>query len=72
MKVFVFITTKFIRLYQLIISPLIGSNCRYYPTCSNYCIEALKKHGIFKGGKLSIKRILSCHPYGKSGNDPVP
>lgn len=72
MKVFVFIITKFIRLYQLIISPLIGSNCRYYPTCSNYCIEALNKHGIFKGGKLSIKRILSCHPYGKSGSDPVP
>ena len=54
------------------ISPLLGSNCRYNPSCSTYSIEALKKHGLMKGGKLSIKRILSCHPFGKSGHDPVP
>jgi len=72
MKIFVFIITKLIRLYQLTISPLIGQNCRYHPSCSNYSIEALRKHGLFKGIKFSIKRILSCHPYGKSGHDPVP
>ena len=72
MKIFVIIIIKIIRLYQIIISPLIGSNCRYTPSCSTYSIEALKKHGLMKGGKLSIKRILSCHPFGKSGPAPVP
>tara|TARA_B100001029_G_scaffold179845_1_gene191573 strand:+ start:4405 stop:4623 length:219 start_codon:yes stop_codon:yes gene_type:complete len=72
MRFFVIIIVKIIQLYQLIISPLIGSNCRYTPSCSTYSIEALKKHGLMKGGKLSIKRILSCHPFGKSGYDPVP
>ena len=72
MRFFVIIIVKIIQLYQLIISPLIGSNCRYTPSCSTYSIEALKKHGLMKGGKLSIKRILSCHPFGKSGHDPVP
>ncbi len=61
--------TKF---YQYFISPLLGSNCRYTPTCSHYTIEALKTHGIFTGGWLSIKRILSCNPWGGSGYDPVP
>ena len=72
MKFFVLIIVKIIRLYQLMISPLLGSNCRYSPTCSTYSIKSLKKHGLMKGGKLSIKRILSCHPFGKSGYDPVP
>ena len=72
MRFFVIIIVKIIKLYQLIISPLIGSNCRYTPSCSTYSIDALKKHGLMKGGKLSIKRILSCHPFGKSGHDPVP
>ncbi len=49
-----------------------GSNCRYSPTCSKYSIESFKKHGLIKGGKLSIKRILTCHPFGNSGYDPVP
>ena len=72
MRFFVIIIVKIIKLYQLIISPLIGSNCRYTPSCSTYSIDAFKKHGLMKGGKLSIKRILSCHPFGKSGYDPVP
>ena len=72
MKIFVIIIIKIIRIYQIIISPLIGSNCRYSPTCSTYTIESLKKHGLIKGSKLSIKRILSCHPFGNSGYDPVP
>ncbi len=54
------------------ISPLLGKNCRYSPTCSNYCILSLKKYGLIKGTYLSIKRILSCHPFGGSGHDPVP
>lgn len=61
-----------IRFYQLSISPLFPPSCRYTPTCSAYGIEALKKHGPFKGGWLTLKRILSCHPWGGSGYDPVP
>ncbi|WP_228850813.1 membrane protein insertion efficiency factor YidD [Aegicerativicinus sediminis] len=61
-----------IKFYQLFISPITPATCRYQPTCSNYTVEALKKHGLFKGGWLSIKRILSCNPWGGSGYDPVP
>ena len=61
-----------IKLYQLLISPLLGPNCRYHPTCSQYSIEAINKHGPFKGTWLAIKRISSCHPWGGSGHDPVP
>jgi uncharacterized protein len=61
-----------IKLYQWFISPLLGSKCRYTPTCSQYGIEAFKKYGPLKGGYLTIKRILSCHPWGGHGYDPVP
>ena len=61
-----------IRFYQLTLSPFIGRNCRYTPTCSNYGIEAIKKYGAIKGGWLTLKRILSCNPWGGSGYDPVP
>ena len=61
-----------IRLYQVTLSPYIGRACRYTPTCSNYGIEALQKHGAFKGGWLTIKRVVSCNPWGGSGYDPVP
>jgi putative membrane protein insertion efficiency factor len=61
-----------VRIYQKIISPLLGANCRYTPTCSQYAIEAIKKYGAFKGGWLAIKRILSCNPWGGHGYDPVP
>ena len=61
-----------IRGYQLIISPLIGQNCRYLPTCSEYTIECLEKFGIIKGTFLSLKRISKCHPWGNHGYDPVP
>jgi len=61
-----------IKIYQLLISPLFPPSCRFTPTCSHYSLEALKKYGIFKGGWLSIKRILRCHPWGGSGYDPVP
>lgn len=61
-----------VKLYQLLISPLTPATCRYQPTCSHYTVEALQKHGLLKGGKLAIKRIFSCHPWGGSGYDPVP
>lgn len=61
-----------IRVYQKFISPLTPSTCRYSPTCSHYTIEALQKHGILKGGWMSLKRIGSCHPWGGQGYDPVP
>ena len=61
-----------VRFYRLFISPLIGSNCRYHPSCSSYTLEALEKHGAIKGGRLAIKRILKCHPLGGSGIDNVP
>lgn len=61
-----------VRIYQILISPLTPATCRYQPTCSQYTVEALKTHGIFYGGKLAIKRIFSCHPWGGSGYDPVP
>jgi len=62
---------KFIKIYKYMISPLIGPSCRYLPTCSEYSIEALKTYGFLKGLMLSFKRILSCHPWGKGGFDPV-
>ena len=71
-KVLIYPFVLFIRGYQLIISPLFPSTCRYTPTCSHYSIEALKKHGLLKGGWLAIKRIFSCHPVGGKGYDPVP
>ena len=61
-----------IRLYRIFISPLLGSNCRHTPTCSEYGIIALKKHGVFKGIYLTAKRILKCNPLFKGGYDPVP
>ena len=61
-----------IRLYQVTLSPFIGRACRYTLTCSNYGIEAIRKHGPFKGSWLTLKRVLSCNPWGGSGYDPVP
>lgn len=61
-----------IRFYQLSISPILGQNCRYSPTCSQYSIEAINKYGALKGGWMALKRIFSCHPWGGSGYDPVP
>ena len=61
-----------VRFYQVAISPYTPSTCRYQPTCSHFAIEALQKHGLLYGGWLSLKRIISCHPWGGSGYDPVP
>lgn len=61
-----------IRFYQGAISPYTGASCRYTPTCSTYGVQAIKKHGPFRGGWFALKRFSSCHPWGGSGYDPVP
>lgn len=61
-----------VKLYQWTISPLLGSNCRHAPTCSQYTIEAIQEWGAMKGIWLGMKRIAKCHPWGTSGYDPVP
>ncbi|WP_419800702.1 membrane protein insertion efficiency factor YidD [Mucilaginibacter sp.] len=61
-----------IRLYQFLLSPILGASCRFTPTCSQYGMEAIQKYGPFKGGWLTLKRIGRCHPWGKHGHDPVP
>ena len=71
MNIFTGILIKFIKIYKYLISPLIGPSCRYLPTCSDYSIEALKTYGFSRGLMLSFKRIISCHPWGNSGFDPV-
>ena len=59
-----------VRGYQYLISPWLGSNCRFTPSCSQYCIEAIQKYGVFRGGYRGMRRILRCHPWGSSGYDP--
>jgi putative membrane protein insertion efficiency factor len=71
-KILIFPFVLLVRFYQNAISPFTPSACRFEPTCSGYMVEALQKHGLFYGGYLGIKRILSCNPWGKSGYDPVP
>ena len=71
-KILVYPFIIIIKFYQSFISPLIGSNCRYTPTCSTYSIDSLKKHGLIKGMFLSIKRISKCNSLFKGGYDPVP
>ena len=63
---------KFIRFYQIAISPLKPPSCRFYPTCSHYGLDAIKVHGALKGSWLTIIRILKCHPFHPGGFDPVP
>lgn len=58
--------------YQLCISPLIGTHCRFYPTCSTYALQAIKLHGLIKGSFYSLKRISRCHPWHQGGIDPIP
>ncbi|WP_045523813.1 membrane protein insertion efficiency factor YidD [Neobacillus niacini] len=61
-----------IRFYQVMISPIKPPSCRFYPTCSQYGLEAVQRFGAFKGGWLTLKRILKCHPFHPGGIDPVP
>jgi len=71
-KIFIFPFIVIIKFYQTLISPLLGSNCRFQPTCSEYCMDSLKMWGFFKGLYLSLRRIMKCHPWGGKGYDPVP
>jgi conserved hypothetical protein YidD len=71
-RILTFPIVVLIKFYQLAISPWLGKNCRYDPTCSHYTLEALKVHGLLKGSWLAMKRIASCHPWGGEGYDPVP
>jgi putative membrane protein insertion efficiency factor len=61
-----------IQAYRLLLSPVIGPRCRYLPSCSEYALEALARHGVRRGGWLALRRVLRCHPWGGSGYDPVP
>ncbi|MBN31479.1 MAG: membrane protein insertion efficiency factor YidD [Crocinitomicaceae bacterium] len=61
-----------VRVYQVVLSPLLGSNCRFQPTCSAYAKESIEVHGPWRGGRLAIRRICRCHPWTESAYDPVP
>ncbi len=69
---FSYLIIGLVRFYQYAISPLTMASCRYTPTCSDYAIQAVRKHGPAKGGWLALKRILRCNPWGGHGHDPVP
>ena len=71
-KIFIYPLIFIIKIYQFIVSPLIGQNCRYFPTCSEYAIESLKLHGLLQGSFFAIRRISKCHPFGGHGLDPIP
>jgi uncharacterized protein len=61
-----------VRAYQYVLSPYFGTQCRFTPTCSNYAVDALKKHGAIKGSYFTIRRLLRCHPWHPGGYDPIP
>jgi putative membrane protein insertion efficiency factor len=61
-----------LRFYKLTLSPLLGNRCRFYPSCSEYCVQAVEGHGVFVGGWLAFKRVIKCHPFHPGGEDPVP
>ena len=71
-KSIAYILVFLIKSYQLLISPILGQNCRYLPTCSEYSAQSIREHGVIKGIALSLKRISKCHPWGSHGYDPVP
>ena len=71
-KVLAWPLIKLVQFYRIVISPWLGANCRYQPSCSTYAIEALQTHGALRGSYLAARRIGRCHPWGGSGYDPVP
>jgi len=71
MSVFKNFFIKLIKLYQFTISSLLGTNCRFVPSCSNYAIQSIEEKGVVKGVYFSLRRVLKCHPFGGSGYDPV-
>jgi uncharacterized protein len=66
------IGVAFVHAYQLLLSPFTGGACRFEPSCSAYAIEAIERHGLLIGGRLAVRRVLKCHPFGPHGLDPVP
>ena len=66
------LTLKLVRVYQLVVSPLLGGHCRHLPTCSEYAREAIERFGLIHGGWLTVRRLGRCHPWGTAGYDPVP
>ena len=71
-KFFKALFLSIIKAYKTLLSPILPPSCRYFPTCSDYGAEAIKKYGPFKGGSLAVRRICRCHPFGGHGYDPVP
>lgn len=71
-RLLVLVFSSLIVIYQRVISPALGQNCRFYPSCSQYCKEALHEHGFLRGLLLGVRRIGRCHPYHPGGIDPVP
>lgn len=67
-----FLALKLLRAYQLLISPMLGQNCRFSPSCSNYSMQAIERFGFFKGSWLTARRLLRCHPFHPGGHDPIP
>jgi uncharacterized protein len=67
-----FVMIAIIQCYKTLISPVLGNNCRFYPSCSTYSMEALTVHGVLKGSYLTVRRLLKCHPFHEGGIDPVP
>lgn len=72
MNILAGILIKLIQAYQLVLSPLFGQQCRFYPTCSQYAIETISKHGAVIGSYYTIRRLLRCHPWHAGGHDPIP
>lgn len=67
-----FLLITLIKAYKFFISPLLGSHCRFYPSCSSYSLEAIQRHGVLFGCYLTVRRLLKCHPFHEGGIDPVP
>lgn len=67
-----YLLTGMVNVYRLVVSPVIGPRCRYLPTCSDYALEALRRHGALYGAWLALRRVARCHPWGGHGLDPVP
>lgn len=67
-----YLALKLLRAYQLLISPMLGQNCRFSPSCSNYAMQAIERFGFFKGTWLTTRRLLRCHPFHPGGHDPIP
>ena len=70
-NLFVFLATSLIKVYKYAVSPILPSSCRFYPSCSEYAIDALRKYGLLRGSWLTLKRIARCHPLSAGGHDPV-